>query len=80
MFVGSISHIQIILNQNGIIVFTGFQGQGKTLSSTDYVRNLTWLYPKAILCTNTKIDGINPLTQVYDYMGIESLTDINNRL
>lgn len=40
----------------GIIIFSAFQGQGKTLSSVDYVRQLTWLYPKAILCSNTKIE------------------------
>ena len=62
----------------GIMIFSGFQGQGKTLSSTAYVRELTWLYPKAILCTNTTIEGINPLTEVVEYEGIESLIDINN--
>lgn len=64
----------------GIIIFSGFQGTGKTLSSTDFVRNLTWLYPKAKLCTNTTIEGINPLTEVIEYQGIESLIDISNRL
>lgn len=62
----------------GIVIFSAFQGQGKTLSSVDYVRNLTWLYPKAILCTNTEIQGLNPLTEVIEYQGIESLIDINN--
>ena len=62
----------------GIMIFSGFQGEGKTLSSTAYVRNLTWLYPKAILWTNTTIDGVNPLTNVVEYEGIESLIDINN--
>lgn len=60
------------------MIFSGFQGQGKTLSSVDYVRNLTWLYPKAWLCTNTTIDGVNPLTKVIEYEGIESLIDLNN--
>lgn len=64
----------------GIIIFSGFQGEGKTLSSVDYVRNLTWLYPKAILCTNTDIEGICPLTHVEEYKGIESLLDLNNGL
>lgn len=62
----------------GIMVFSAFQGQGKTLSAVNYVRNLTYYYPKAILCTNTKIEGINPLTKVIDYEGIESLIDIND--
>lgn len=64
----------------GIIIFSGFQGQGKTLSSTDYVRSLTWLYPRAKLVTNTSIEGLNPLTEVIEYQGIESLIDINNGL
>lgn len=64
----------------GIIVFSAFQGQGKTLSSTSFVRNLTWLYPKAILCTNTDIEGLNPLTKVVEYEGMESLMDLNNGL
>lgn len=62
----------------GIVIFSAFQGQGKTLSSVDYVRNLTWFYPKAILVTNTDIKGLNPLTDVREYEGISSLTDINN--
>lgn len=60
------------------MVFSAFQGQGKTLSAVDYVRNLTWIYPKAILCTNTKIKGVNPLTRVEEYQGIESLIDLEN--
>lgn len=36
------------------------------------------MYPKAILCTNTEIKGINPLTHVEEYKGIESLIDISN--
>lgn len=62
----------------GIVIFSGFQGEGKTLSSVDYVRNLTWLYPKAILCTNTEIEGLCPLSKVVEYQGIESLVDLNN--
>lgn len=64
----------------GIIIFSAFQGQGKTLSSVDYVRNLTWLYPKAKFVTNTKIDGLNPLTEVIEYQGMESIMDIENGL
>lgn len=30
------------------------------------------------MCTNTKIEGLNPLTQVEEYQGIESLIDLNN--
>lgn len=78
MFVNSIMNIQHSLDLNGIIIFSAFQGQGKTLSSVDYVRNLTWMYPKAKLCTNTSIEGLNPLTEVIEYQGIESLIDLNN--
>ena len=36
---------------DGIIVFTGSQGQGKTLSAVRYVCKLMDEYPKAVLCS-----------------------------
>lgn len=63
---------------DGLLIFCGEQGAGKTLSAVNYVRELTWLYPKAILCTNVDIEGLNPLTRVYEYEGLESLTSLEN--
>ena len=41
---------------DGIIVFTGSQGTGKTLSAVRYVVDLMEEYPKCLLCTNVQID------------------------
>lgn len=37
---------------DGLVVFTGPQGTGKTLSAVNYVENLMKMYPKAKLVTN----------------------------
>lgn len=62
----------------GLLVFCGPQGAGKTLSAVQYVRELTFMYPNAILCTNTYIKGIHKNTRVIEYEGLQSLTDIEN--
>ena len=51
----------------GLLVFCGSQGSGKTLSAVQYVRNLCIEYPRAILCTNTKILGLPAHTAVVPY-------------
>ena len=63
---------------DGLIVFCGPQGAGKTLSAVQYVIDLTWLYPKCKLVTNVDIKGLNPTVEVIEYTGIESLTNIEN--
>lgn len=40
---------------DGLVVFTGAQGTGKTLSAVNYVENLLRAYPKAILVTNLSL-------------------------
>lgn len=65
-------------NPDGLLIFCGAQGEGKTLSAVDYVKKLTWDYPKAILCTNVDIKGLNPLTKVIEYDGLNCLTSIEN--
>ena len=42
---------------DGLIVFTGAQGTGKTLSAVNYVENLLKMYPKALLVTNLKLNN-----------------------
>lgn len=37
---------------DGLVVFVGGQGTGKTLSAVNYVYNLLVLYPKALIVTN----------------------------
>lgn len=40
---------------DGLIVFVGSQGSGKTLSAVNYVYNLKKLYPKSIIVTNLEL-------------------------
>lgn len=64
----------------GLLVFCGSQGSGKTLSAVQYVKKLCEEYPRAILVTNTKIEGLPAHTAVVQYNGIESLTSHTNGL
>lgn len=63
---------------DGLLMFCGAQGTGKTLSAVNYVRELSWLYPKCIICTNVEIKGLNPLCKVVEYDGLNCLTSIEN--
>lgn len=62
----------------GILVFCGAQGTGKTLSAVQYVIDLSWTYPKCKIVTNVDITGLNPLCEVIEYTGIDCLTNIDN--
>lgn len=53
-------------------------GAGKTLSAVQYVIDLSWIYPRVKICTNVEINGLNPLCEVIEYTGIDSLTKIEN--
>lgn len=63
---------------SGLLVFCGAQGTGKTLSAVQYIRELSFAYPRAILCTNTYIKGLHRNTKVIEYEGLQSLTNIEN--
>lgn len=62
----------------GLIVFCGPQGSGKTLSAVQYVLNLCREYPKAILCTNVDIKGLPEETHVVEYNGLDCLKTLEN--
>lgn len=62
----------------GLLVFCGPQGSGKTLSAVQYVKKVCELFPKCILVTNTDILNLPKYTKVIPYEGIESLTKIEN--
>ena len=62
----------------GLLVFCGGQGAGKTLSAVQYVIKLCECYPRAKLCTNVDIVGLPEYTEVIEYDGIDSLTSISN--
>lgn len=51
----------------GLLVFCGSQGSGKTLSAVQYVKKLCIEYPRAVLVTNTKINGLPAHTAVVPY-------------
>ena len=63
---------------DGLLVFCGPQGSGKTLSAVNYCRDLTWVYPKLKFVTNVEVKGLNPVVEVIEYKGIESITSIEN--
>lgn len=65
-------------NPDGLLVFCGSQGSGKTLSAVQYIKKLCVEYPKAILVTNVKINGLPAHTVVCPYNGISSLKKHNN--
>lgn len=62
----------------GLLIFCGAQGSGKTLSAVQYVKKLCEEYPKAILCTNVQIHGLNPDTVVVEYDGLDCLKNLEN--
>ena len=63
---------------DGLLVFCGSQGSGKTLSAVQYIKKVCELYPKCILVTNTEINDLPSYTRVIAYNGIDSLTHIEN--
>lgn len=63
---------------SGLLIFCGSQGSGKTISAVQYVMKLCQEYKRAILVTNVEITGLPEWTQVIEYDGINTLTDINN--
>ena len=63
---------------DGILIFCGWQGSGKTISAVNYISQLSYQYPKAIICTNTDLTCLNPDSDVVEYDGIHCLTDLNN--
>lgn len=62
----------------GLLVFCGEQGSGKTLSAVQYVRRLCEEYPKAVLCTNVDITGLPDTTEVVEYDGLDCLKRLEN--
>lgn len=62
----------------GLLVFCGEQGSGKTLSAVQYVKKLCDAYPKAILCTNVQIMGLSEETRVVEYDGLDCLKGLEN--
>lgn len=62
----------------GLLIFCGAQGSGKTLSAVQYVVKLCKEYPDAILCTNVSIVGLPEETKVVEYDGLDSIKNLEN--
>lgn len=62
----------------GLLIFCGEQGSGKTLSAVQYVKKLCEAYPLAILCTNVAIEGLPESTRVIEYDGLDCLKSLEN--
>lgn len=61
---------------SGIWVFTGPQGSGKTLSAVQCLKEMCAEYPKAKVCTNMQIHGIdNEIIPFEDYSQLSELTN-----
>lgn len=62
----------------GLLVFCGPQGSGKTLSAVQYVKKILKEYPKAILVTNITINDLPDYIEVHEYEGLDSLKKYEN--
>lgn len=63
---------------DGLLIFCGPQGSGKTLSAVQYCRKILERYPKCIFVTNVAIEGLPEDIRVIPYDGLKSLSDIQN--
>lgn len=63
---------------DGLLIFCGSQGSGKTLSAVQYVLDVCRNYPKAKLCTNVSIAGLPEETEVIDYDGLDCIKNLEN--
>ena len=61
---------------DGIIVFSGPQGSGKTLSAVRYIDRLLQAYPKALLCSNVIIKGYEERFIFFD--SVKKFKEVNN--
>lgn len=58
----------------GLLIFCGPQGSGKTLSAVQYCRKIIEKYPKCLFVSNVDIQGVERIP----YEGIKSLSEIHN--
>lgn len=64
---------------DGIMVFCGPQGAGKTLSAVQYVVKLAHKYPQMVLVSNVAIDDeVLGGVKRYPYTGLHDLSKYNN--
>lgn len=63
---------------DGLLVFSGPQGSGKTLSAVQYCKKVLSKYPKCIFVTNVEITDLPDDITVIEYNGLDSLSSIQN--
>lgn len=63
---------------DGIVVFTGMQGSGKTLSAVAYIHKLCLQYPKAIVVSNCALTFPDCENQVLEYKGYKQIKEMDN--
>lgn len=63
---------------DGILVFCGPQGSGKTLSAVNYVYQLACNYPNVKIVTNVELHDFPEGVEIFPYTGFECLSKYNN--
>lgn len=63
---------------DGLLVFSGPQGSGKTLSAVQYCKKVLTRYPDCIFVTNVEIKGLPKDVRVVPYNGLQTLFDVQN--
>ena len=63
---------------DGLWIFCGAQGSGKTLSAVKCLKRLCKEYPKAIVCTNLSIKGLD--REIIPFTAYEQLSTLSNGL
>ena len=58
----------------GLLIFCGPQGSGKTLSAVQYCKKIIERYPNCLFVSNVDIHGVDRIP----YEGIKSLSEIHN--
>ena len=63
---------------DGLLVFCGPQGSGKTLSAVQYCKHILSAYPACKFVTNVEIQGLPETTEVIEYNGLDTLMGVSN--
>lgn len=63
---------------DGVTIFTGFQGKGKTLSAVKYIWELTKIYPDVIIVSNCSLSLPGYNHEIIQYKGFEQIQKLDN--
>jgi len=62
----------------GLLVFCGGQGSGKTISAVQYVKKVLQEYPRCLLVSNVEINDLPYSNNYFMYDGIDCLKNMEN--